>query len=79
MKTSAIDTAEELSQANASVLDDLQKLEHVVLASPPVSVSHILNTLSLRVATSPTTLNLRKRRRAGSRLCEKGSHGWNTL
>jgi hypothetical protein len=46
MKTSAIDTAEELSQATASVLDDLQKLEHVVLASPPVSVSDILNTLS---------------------------------
>ena len=47
MKKSTIDTAEELSQANASVLDDLQKLEHAVLASPPVSVSNMLNTLSI--------------------------------
>jgi hypothetical protein len=46
MKTSLIDIAEEPSQANASVLDDVQKLEHAVLASPQVSVAHILDTLS---------------------------------
>ena len=46
MKTSAIDNAEAPRPENASVLDDLQKLENAVLVSPPVSVSHMLKTLN---------------------------------
>ena len=46
MQKSTIATADELGQAHASLLDDLQKLEHAVLASPQVSVLHMLSQLS---------------------------------